>query len=47
MGSQPPQDSAIVRSIRPGGPPLPMPDVGLENTAGFFVPSLGRRKKSV
>lgn len=33
-----------LRSLGPGGPPLALPDMGIENTGGFFVPSLGRRR---
>ena len=30
-------------SLRPGGPPLALPDLSIENIGGFFVPALNRR----
>jgi hypothetical protein len=38
---------AMLRSLRPGGPPMPMPDLVPENVAGFFLPRFGRRRSRV
>ena len=32
----------MMHSLKPGGPPMPLPDVGVKNTLGFFLPRLDR-----
>jgi hypothetical protein len=34
--------AAIARSLRPGGPPVPWPDLKLPNVAGMVIPPLQR-----
>ena len=34
---------AVAQAIRPGGPPMPWPGLGIENIGGFFFPRLNRR----
>ena len=35
----------LARSLRPGAPPMPWPDLNLANVGGYLVPGIGRRAR--